>query len=330
MKQGITMSLLLLLALVPSDAVPLDERTPRAASSLISAGQLRGTARAPDMPTVKHDKDAGEGYQSGSPLYDKQEQMRKDGTLESPPPPPGSPEEKKGCTLKNKTWYGCFWQQSLRPFLERLSDKDKAQENWWDNMLHALVSGLIHVVLVLIIAFLYKKFRTGPPKVLQDKFEPRPSWQYGPFECRDCSGEDWKLCFMSCCCQLIRWADTISNEKVKKRGLGLGYWPALGIALVLEFLSYFTGGCSMCVLCGIAVYYRGVIRKTFGHTSGGGAGGVLVDCCCWCWCWCCMTCQEAREVEQVRHNESMVDMAKDAASSVAGAMVRTGMPGTSG
>lgn len=248
------------------------------------AKALVETLEQPWDKTVEHKKAAGNGYLKGSPLYEKQEALEKNKESE-------------------KTDY-----QLWAKFNEDLSKGDfKAawhDLSWW-MVLQVFFNQLAYVILVLVVAFLWKKGGGKTPQLSEPMGtrEAQPAWAYGLFDCSGATGEDLPICGMACCCPIIRWADTMSNPKVatsepKAPQTGLGFWQAIGIALALVFLSPFTGGLSSLLLFSIMMYYRHKLRQIFRH-SPGTLGSFCYDFWGLCCCTCCAIVQEAREVEKV-------------------------------
>jgi len=294
----------LLVALAAAEPSPPDgvgrqlRRTPALAALGFSGADAAKASSG--IPTVRHDKDPGEGYNKGSPLYAKQQQMKEDGTL------PGSSGKKKG---KDK----CFLNLILRSWASNKEGKCwedvigvKTDTTWLEN----IVAAVSFLVLFAIFAFLYQKLRPQDGQLegkifcfnkLEARFPPQDNFQYGLCECRDCgSRETLSLCVIGYCCPLIRWADTVSQARA------LNYWAGIGILAVLVTLGIafypYGEGIVFLVLFGVQFFYRQKLHQIFHADKGGykgGAVGYCFDAFAWCCCPCCATIQEAREVETV-------------------------------
>jgi Cys-rich protein (TIGR01571 family) len=238
------------------------------ATNVIKAGIGSITAVADadmPMPTVSHKKDAGDGYSASSPLYEKQEAIKR--FMETAK----ADEEVTTSTLI-----------------------ETATRHW----AFALSSTLIYIILVLIVAALYRKHK---PESRQAEFEPAEggSFTFGILECANLK-QDWlHICLLSCCCPAIRWADTISAVKV---GI-MPFWPALILALSLFLLGPITAGLTTAAFSLIAIFVRQRLRLYFEHEPNKPTTLVL-DCFAWCCCFqCCALIQEAREVEYVQRKQ---------------------------
>lgn len=181
--------------------------------------------------------------------------------------------------------------------------------SWKQQLLHTLP----YMVLVLIVAaiYVYGGFRTmddadgGEVGSLSERFniyeaEPDKEWAYTAFDVNNCCGRDQKICLCGWCCPWIRWADTLSQDKVQL----IGFWPALLIPLICHLLDIVTAGLSGVIFLCVAVYFRQQLRKVFG-VQHGTLKTVGLDCLLW---WCCCPCaaiQEARQVQYARVEEPL-------------------------
>eukprot|EP00403_Amphidinium_massartii_P016089 CAMPEP_0178428014 /NCGR_PEP_ID=MMETSP0689_2-20121128/30050_1 /TAXON_ID=160604 /ORGANISM="Amphidinium massartii, Strain CS-259" /LENGTH=349 /DNA_ID=CAMNT_0020049755 /DNA_START=45 /DNA_END=1094 /DNA_ORIENTATION=+ len=241
------------------------------AAALVSPSFLQGhsnmtEAHRSPMPTITHQKEPGNGYIPGSPLYEKQQALQA-GTA-TVAPSSGS----AACSPQSGTYAWCV-----------LANHPVAY----------LTSVAVHILLILLFAYLYKTYKSSfyvPAK----SFSAREDhWAYHLFSIQDLR-QDLCLCCMSWCCLGIRWADTVSSWKVMPGT----FWTAIVTLIILEILAPLTGGLSMLIMFVIFVYMRQRIRGVFGHARGN-CYTLSVDCLAWCCCPCCSTVQEAREVEKV-------------------------------
>lgn len=257
-------------------------------SVLLSAKRWRASEAAfpSTLPKVKHKKEAGGGYKEGSPLYEKQEAM-KGVNAQSADDRVDADEPTFSNLMQNLTY-------DITDFAAAVTGNGspEQEEQAWEWFYGTAISQTAYVVLVLIVAYIYRL--RAPELRAPGGLESTEEWAYGLCDCRDL-GEDARICGLSCCCPAIRWADTISDEKVAR----LSFWQGLALVLLLVFLGPFTGEASLCVLLCICVYYRQQLRKVFGH-SPFSAQSYFFDFITYCCCSCCAIVQEAREVEKVR------------------------------
>merc|ERR1711933_404694 len=139
------------------------------------------------------------------------------------------------------------------------------------------------------------------PRPIESLHEREPEvgrsvFAYGLFDEKEFWGDDFTICFCSFCCMGLRWAETITNDKVCLAG---SFWIMLCVSLLsIHELSHLTVGVSHIVFVAIAVYYRQQLREKFGLRSGS-ADTLAQDCFVWWCCCCCAAAQEARQVERV-------------------------------
>lgn len=222
------------------------------------------------MKTLNHDKDAGEGYQPGSPLYSKQQSLRRQH---------GDAATSAGSAAPTG---------HVKP----LTSQDKRALLWFI---------IEHVLFVLLFAALYRRCKPPPRDLFQLKAPSgNEHFTYGFCDCH-CS-EDWAICLFAACCPLIRWADTVNGNT---RFQLLPYWAAilmwLSIEVGLLLLGVFVHGAEFVtplavIFALIGIYYRQKLRAVFGHDPYT-ARTVCLDTMAWCCCPCCAIVQEAREVE---------------------------------
>jgi Cys-rich protein (TIGR01571 family) len=217
------------------------------------------------MPTVSHKKTAGDGYSETSPLYEKQEAIRK--FLE---------------TVEAE-------EESIQSSLLA-----SARQHWTT----LLTSGLVYIILVLIVAALYRTNKSE----LRDAEIPSTegdTFSFAFFDCIRLKYDFLYMCLLACCCPAIRWADTVSAVKV---GI-MSFWPALILALALSVLGPLTGGVTLIAFAILGVAVRQRLRVYFDHAPHQ-PKTLFLDCMAWCCCFqCCALVQEAREVEYVRRKQ---------------------------
>jgi len=161
-------------------------------------------------------------------------------------------------------------------------------------IMQSLVSIFMSMICLLCCAFGYTRVKTDsryPPNDGQDHSPNalnRGTWRYGLCEF---NGADTKLCFISCCCPIIRWSDTM-----RMSGL-MTFWSAIFIMGFLYAISALTGGLTLLLMLCLTTYRRQQLRRFFGMKSGDHTT-LCEDCCFYCWCSCCAIAQEARQLEE--------------------------------
>lgn len=232
-----------------------------------------------EMPITKHDKNAGEGYQKGSPLYKKQEERKKAGVPAAPPPPPASPAG--GAAVPTKP-----------------DDLESVVFSPYFLSIKGFTYFLSFVAWTFIIAFCWMQCGGGRNlKGYQEREVARSpyNFSYNLFSFDHCcvGGEHHvNVCACSWCCPLLRMADTYAKEPYPM----MKFWACLALMACLCGLGPFTGGLtSLCFLI-FAVVMRQKMRKAYGiddrkpHT-------VFEDLVIWLCCPCCAIAQEARQSE---------------------------------
>jgi len=166
-------------------------------------------------------------------------------------------------------------------------------QQWYNAWLQALLLRFIllaYVGLVCTIAYFYfrqKPVREDAMPELEDS-DGLSDWKYGICDC--CSAPS--ICFWSCCCPAIRWADTLGMT-----GL-LGFWLAFAIYLGVDFLGSLAFDFLFWILLAvICAGFRQEMRIKFHMKKQGGATYCL-DFLLYCCCSCCVMVQEARQVEE--------------------------------
>jgi len=220
--------------------------------AIIADGHAAASAAVP-VPTITHEKEAGSGYAEGSPLFARQEETAK---------------------LKNN------------------KDNKVGWRSWLSAVKYKLGGDFVYILLVLLIAFLYRRHKSVSLVHQVHGFEG-DSFTYGFFDIPGCIAE-WKITVMAFFCPAIRWADNVSEDKVPM----LKFWAALLLFLILTIMGPWTAGIASVVLALVGMYFRQRLRFYFGHgprtlkTLG-------LDALAWFCCPCCAIVQEAREVEKV-------------------------------
>lgn len=233
-------------------------------------------AANPLMPTVNHDKEAGSGYSPGSPLFRKQEEAQtaaKNGTGAATPAAKATP---------------AATTTTIAGGAQSTSAGTSAR-----SAVHAFLGNLIYVILVLVIAYIYKRYKKETDSSTQEPSEGG-SFTFGLFDVQGCQ-TDTQLCLCSFCCPCIRWAETMSSEKVNF----LRFWTAMALVLGLHLLSGPTAGLAALVSLGGAIFFRQRLRDQFGHDPKT-AKTIILDILTWCCCPLCAIAQEAREVEHCK------------------------------
>merc|ERR1719498_347116 len=126
-----------------------------------------------------------------------------------------------------------------------------------------------------------------------DRSKTSEDWSSGLFACFS----DLPICFWSCCCPCIRWADT-----VHKMGF-MEFWPAFSLFLSLLILYWglspfgvgFLIWLGFCCLC---VTYRHRMREQF-QMNDRHDFAFAEDLAIYCCCSPCAIAQEARHVNTV-------------------------------
>lgn len=212
--------------------------------------------------TVQHDKEAGNGYLPGSPLYKRQQDLK----------------EKKASAKDDSGWEDAV---------------DVAHEGGTaGHVKRGVAVFLFQIIIILIIAALYEPYRYREchesPKTHDREFG------FGLFTFDNCSVSIF-LC--SCCCLPIRWADTVSK---KEHPFFLNFWVALLIMAGLTALDFLGYGLPGLLALLVAVFYRQKLRTKYGLE--GGAMSLVWDILAWCCCAPCAAAQEAKQVEFVECN----------------------------
>jgi hypothetical protein len=177
-----------------------------------------------------------------------------------------------------------------------------------ENPMEELVFGIVHVVAAFGFGWWYRTQYMPQQAPGAEATRAPEVWSGGGFSYGICDEKEWwdqdfKICVCAICCWPIRWAETITNEKVALVG---SFYVALGFALlgldswnqIDPFVPY-PFGLAHAVFVAGAVYCRQKLRRRFGLSTGPltVAGDVFVWFCC---PNCLVAAQEARQVEHVR------------------------------
>lgn len=162
------------------------------------------------------------------------------------------------------------------------------------SLLFEVLRACVYIIFVCIVAVCYISMiglQEPPAEALFTHGEgTQGDFYFGILQFDECCGRDQRLCVCAFCCLGIRWAETLSRDKLK---LGIGFWSALLFCTGCE--AFWWLGLPIVFVCG-AVYTRQKLRATFGLEHGTPRTFAL-DCLAWCCCSPCAAVQEAREVE---------------------------------
>jgi len=233
---------------------------------------------AKEMPITKHEKEAGDGYSKGSPLYEKQQKLAKDGApkvkaaVKSDPVAVSVPTSADGVT-----WHTVYGD-------------DKT------HLTRGLYAFLSYFIMTMLVALIWIKFTSpGRTKEGYDERKNNPlGFAYGLFAWDHCFGHHASVCLCSWCCAPLRLADTYSKEPTP---LVKSFWAALVMITCLLGLQHLTFQFTSLLFVCMATYFRQALRKKYGLESGGST--VFMDCFSWLCCPFCTMAQEARQVEFV-------------------------------
>jgi Cys-rich protein (TIGR01571 family) len=164
------------------------------------------------------------------------------------------------------------------------------------SLLMRFLYAFAYVLLVCIVALAYQKllgFQEPPAEFMFKHGEgtgQQSDFYFKLFQCDECCGRDQRICVCAFCCTGIRWAETLSREKIK---FGLGFWSLLLFCSACEGLTFL--GLTF-VFVAVAVYFRQKLRAAFGLEVGT-FRTYAMDCFVWFCCAPCAAAQEAREVQ---------------------------------
>lgn len=251
-------------------------------------------APTPDMKTEQHQKEAGNGYLPGSPLYEEQEKLKRPKTPAAVIGPlPGT--------------LGAGGPNITHPAASLKTPSELSPEETYEvwkfntgvitaNVATFLLFTALQFLVVMCCAFVYIKNKVDPLQPPRDGLEhhpsalDRPDFRFGLFDCMHAP----PICFWAFCCPTIRWSDTM-----RMAGL-MSFWVAVIGMTLLSTFGVIAQGLTLLIYACIGAYHRQQIRRLFGMPAGDfktGAEDFCAYCCC-CLCGCCAIVQEARQLEE--------------------------------
>jgi len=204
-----------------------------------------------ETPTVVHEKQPGQGYEQGSPLYRKQEVLEHVLT-----------EDQRRNLTHNPKLDGKFTPSSAvhgRGVQAKPCSSADTRSNiqlYHDFPMSMMFSNLVYLVLVIAAGIYYQRYlrywSALPPGT---EVPPREDSQFtnGLFRLGNCRS-DGHIYLTACCCPAVRWAATVSSEKTQM----LQYWPALGLSIGIAVSMGFL----------LAPYYFVIACHFFGPDNG--------------------------------------------------------------
>eukprot|EP00448_Togula_jolla_P038382 CAMPEP_0170624078 /NCGR_PEP_ID=MMETSP0224-20130122/30039_1 /TAXON_ID=285029 /ORGANISM="Togula jolla, Strain CCCM 725" /LENGTH=234 /DNA_ID=CAMNT_0010950573 /DNA_START=329 /DNA_END=1033 /DNA_ORIENTATION=- len=170
---------------------------------------------------------------------------------------------------------------------KRVHLSNLVQESESPSMLAGLGGFAFWVILVLVAAALYQKYKASLPVDLK-KAQAKSSEEgflHGPFSCLD----DPEVSVWSLCCGGVRWADNMQAVGT------FSFWVAIAIYLGVAFADVLTGGVFIWgLVAALFTYYRQDLRSKFGLKSD--RETILKDFALWCCCAPCAIAQETRHI----------------------------------
>lgn len=246
----------------PNAPGPLPEPAPPAAaepaSTVVPAAKTQPVK--PSTKIVSHMKEPGEGYQRGSPLYEK--------------------------------------QQGRNSILDAWVFEGMTAGGKQPSHTHLFWSASVYAIFVLTFAALYKKSLVQPLQARaqgENPMELPPATHCGfAYSCFDYKNfaTDWHICLWSLCCPIVQWAGTASKSVTPF----MNFWAAVGLMLFLVVLSPFTYGLTGLVVLALFLTRRRQLRRVYNHSQGHWLQDIALVFCCNSFL-CCQLVQEAREVE---------------------------------
>jgi len=151
------------------------------------------------------------------------------------------------------------------------------------------------VMLLCLVGFAYQ-FLEPAYKIPEDGEEHNRenldgTWRYRLF---DVAG-DRSICCISCCCPVIRFADTVSMSNI------LGFWATIFLIAGFIVIAEISMGIGSLAVLAFFVYCRQTHRHLFSMTGNAAPGTVrscVEDCFTMAFCSCCAIIQEARQMEE--------------------------------
>jgi len=236
------------------------------------------------MPTTEHTKTAGEGYAKGSPLYDKQQDRKKQG-VKPVPPPPGTGMDGVPAGVPP-------------PIPTQTIGGPPPKASFMAVLVHNLTYWVMYVTLAMFCALVWMKCLGGRSvKGWRERGNSPNTFSYGLFSLDHCcTGGDHHLpiCLCSWCCAPLRMADTYAKEPYPL--IKGGFWVALFVLASLTGLAPLTGNLSIVLLLIMAIYLRNKMRRDYGieHSK---CSTCVEDCFVWSFCTFCAIAQEARQAD---------------------------------
>lgn len=223
------------------------------------------------MPTVSHDKEPGRGYIAGSPYHGEQQAWVEQNGDNSLP-----------LVEDRFRWVPSPFRPTWQAFYEY--------------PITSVIVLFLHVIVLVVFAYFYRQYMASWRQTsgFQEQLLSNQDrgWSHSLIDC-NCQ-KDWNICLLALCCPIIRWADTIGNDKVLKGS----FWTAFFLMLFLGILGPFTFGVSVIISICVGIYFRQRMRTIFNHSPGKPIE-LLGDVILWCCCPFIAIVQEAREVERV-------------------------------
>eukprot|EP00929_Paragymnodinium_shiwhaense_P011502 TRINITY_DN11728_c0_g2_i1.p1 TRINITY_DN11728_c0_g2~~TRINITY_DN11728_c0_g2_i1.p1 ORF type:complete len:309 (+),score=70.08 TRINITY_DN11728_c0_g2_i1:76-1002(+) len=251
------------------------------------------------VPTIRHQKEAGDGYVEGSPLYNRQERL-KAGPVETVETREISAPEAPAVQAPQITsGDGAGGSMTVPDQVPEIKSPVSPQ--------HGLAGTIVYLIFIFIVAYFYRAYGfnclglTGGHGEVRTEVAPfqGDGFTHGFCDLCRCTRDDNCIMFWACCCPGIRWSDTVSNIKVRF----LKFWVALAVFLFVSLLAGgvagpWVAGIFGFVVLGLGVYYRQQLRGALGHSKGT-LKTITLDILAWSCCPCCAIVQEAKEVEYV-------------------------------
>jgi len=233
-----------------------------------------------EMPITTHSKKAGDGYEKGSPLFAKQEELEKKG---------------KGTPASKAAAIEAIGPPGVKaPKMPSTYNPIGATPE--EHVYRGLSAFLSYFIVTMLVALIWVKY-TSPGRTDHGYDERKNNalgFAYNLFAWDHCFGHHASVCLCSWCCGPLRLADTYSKNPSP---LVKSFWTALVLIACLIGLSQLTYGFTGVIFLCAVVYFRQGLRKKYGLESGGST--VAVDCLSWIFCPFCSMAQEARQVEFV-------------------------------
>lgn len=183
-----------------------------------------------EPPTVVHKKQAGQGYEQGSPLYRKQEVLEHVLTEDQRRNLTHNPK-----TDGNFTPRGGLQGQGVQGDVQPCSSADTRNniQLYHDYPMSLWISNLVYLILVIAVGIYYQRYlRYWSTLNTVTEVAPREDGHFtnGLFSLGNCRTEG-HIYLTACCFPSVRWAATVSSQKTPM----LAYWPALGLMIGVAF-----------------------------------------------------------------------------------------------